>query len=227
MGVCFSIGLRRPISLCFKGFDLSGLNHPKVLARDTIFSEDEVYALFQLFKTVSSTVEADGHIDEAEFRLAIFKTQKSNMLIDRIFVLFDGEPRNGQITFGEFVRTLNVFHPGCPIDQKIGFAFRIYDISDTGTIGKDAIRELLMSIVNDSEDLAVPASAIDEIVERTFDEVDLDSTGTIDFEEFRTLVRKNPSVIRYMTLPMLEDVTTRFPSFLFHPKLSGTEWSCC
>lgn len=95
-------------------------------------------------------------------------------------------------------------------------AFRIYDLFDTGSIDKDEVRVLLASILNDSNNLHVPDTVIDKIVERTFTEVDLGKSGTIVLEEFEALVEKNPSVISYMTLPVLRELTTTFPSFVFN-----------
>ncbi|GJM90914.1 hypothetical protein PR202_ga07240 [Eleusine coracana subsp. coracana] len=42
----------------------------------------------------------------------------------RIFDLFDPK-RNGVIDFGEFVRSLNIFHPDTPEAEKITFAFKL------------------------------------------------------------------------------------------------------
>ena len=35
-------------------------------------------------------------------------------------------------------------------------------------------------------------------------------------DEWLTLVRSNPGIISYMTLPVLKEVTTKYPSFLFN-----------
>lgn len=43
----------------------------------------------------------------------------------QIFDLFDVK-RNGVIEFGEFVRSLGVFHPNAPVEEKISCKFTIY-----------------------------------------------------------------------------------------------------
>ena len=51
---------------------------------------------------------------------------------------------------------------------------------------------------------------------QTFKEADLAGDGHISMDEWLTLVRSNPGIISYMTLPVLKEVTTKYPSFLFN-----------
>lgn len=174
---------------------------------------NEVEALYELYKKMSFSIIKDGLIHKEEFQLALFRnSKKANLFADRVFDLFDLK-RNGVIDFEEFVRSLSIFHPKAPTSEKTAFAFKLYDLRGTGYIEKEELREMVLALLDES-DLCLSDSTVEAIVDNTFSQGDSNGDGKIDPEEWEEFVKKNPSALRSMSLPYLQDITMAFPSFI-------------
>ncbi|XP_024969305.1 calcineurin B-like protein 10 isoform X2 [Cynara cardunculus var. scolymus] len=205
------------LSSCFDAHRSRSVKPPQTFddIRHLALSVNEVEALRELFNKLSSSIIDDGLIHKEELQLALLESSGGdNLFMNRVFDLFD-EKQNGVIEFEEFIHVLSIFHPAASLEQKIDFAFRLYDLRQTGYIEREEVREMIVATLRETG-MHLSDEILEEILDKTFADADADMDGRINKEEWKNFVIQRPQLLKNMTLPNLSEVTTAFPSFIFN-----------
>ena len=100
-----------------------------------------------------------------------------------MIAIFD-EDGGGDVDFQEFVTGLSAFSSKGNKQEKLRFAFRVYDIDRDGYISNGELFIVLkMMVGNNLKDVQ-----LQQIVDKTIMEADQDGDGKISFDEFTHMV---------------------------------------
>ncbi|KAK0498358.1 hypothetical protein EDD18DRAFT_1351045 [Armillaria luteobubalina] len=162
------------------------------MSKKSNFTQPELERLKKRFMKLDS--DGSGSIDRAEF-LQIPQIA-TNPLANRMIAIFDEESvpististvtnnisirssGGGTVDFQEFVGGLSAFSSRGGREEKLKFAFKVYD----------------MMVGNNLKD-----RELQQIVDKTIMEADQDGDGKLNFEEFALMV-SNTDIVKQMTL---------------------------
>ncbi|KAI2643439.1 hypothetical protein GGS21DRAFT_15302 [Xylaria nigripes] len=160
------------------------------IVQGTNFDREEVERLRKRFmkldKDQSGTIERDEFLSLPQI--------SSNPLATRLIAIFD-EDGGGDVDFQEFVSGLSAFSSKGNKEQKLEFAFKVYDIDRDGYISNGELFIVLKMMVGSN----LKDQQLQQIVDKTIMEADLDKDGKISFEEFKKMV-ESTDVSMSMTL---------------------------
>lgn len=154
----------------------------------THFDREEIDRLRKRFMKLDS--DRSGEIDKSEF-LSI-PGISSNPLGSRLMDVFDLNS-DGTIDFQEFITGLSAFSGKSSRNDKLRFAFKIYDIDRDGFIGSGELFIVMKAMVGQN----LKDEELQQIVDKTIMEADKDGDWKLSFEEFELVVdlRKVASVM--------------------------------
>ena len=115
-----------------------------------------------------------------------------NPLAERILTIFDLDG-DGEIDFEEFLRALSLFSCKGSREDKLKLAFSIYDLDNDGFISPGelfiSIKAMCSGHLTDNQ--------LQQVIDKTIRDNDLDKDGKIAFEEFSQLfVSRNQDFIQ-------------------------------
>jgi len=151
-----------------------------------------------LDKDKSGTLEPEEFFDipgKYKFKARrFFRELANNPLVKRVIAVLD-KNKDGSISFLEFVQGLNSLSAGSSQEEKLRFAFQIYDINGDGYISNGELFTVLkMMVGNNLNDVQ-----LQQLVDRTIIKADKDHDGKISFDEFTEMV-KDLDVIDKLTI---------------------------
>eukprot|EP00761_Pharyngomonas_kirbyi_P013531 gb/GECH01013560.1/.p1 GENE.gb/GECH01013560.1/~~gb/GECH01013560.1/.p1 ORF type:complete len:178 (+),score=46.99 gb/GECH01013560.1/:1-534(+) len=160
------------------------------MQRGTNFSSKEIKRLYKRFKKLDK--DGSGTITSDEFMM--IPELAVNPLVKRVISIFDAN-RDDSVNFKEFISALSVFSVRGGQEEKLKFAFKIYDIDGDGFISNGELFQVLkMMVGNNLSDVQ-----LQQIVDKTILEADEDKDGKISFDEF-SKVLANTDLENKMTI---------------------------
>ncbi|KAM7326007.1 hypothetical protein ACRRTK_014485 [Alexandromys fortis] len=144
-----------------------------------IVDADEIKRLGKRFKKLD--LDNSGSLSVEEF-MSLPELQQ-NPLVQRVIDIFDTDG-NGEVDFKEFIEGVSQFSVKGDKEQKLRFAFRIYDMDKDGYISNGELFQVLKMMVGNN----LKDTQLQQIVDKTIINADKDGDGRISFEEFCAVV---------------------------------------
>eukprot|EP01101_Sappina_pedata_P011522 TRINITY_DN7761_c0_g1_i1.p1 TRINITY_DN7761_c0_g1~~TRINITY_DN7761_c0_g1_i1.p1 ORF type:complete len:186 (-),score=61.99 TRINITY_DN7761_c0_g1_i1:19-576(-) len=169
------------------------------LHKTTHFEPKELKAMYKQFKKESPQT----HISKAEFKEVMRQMGVvDTFLQELIFTAFDTN-KDGNISFPEFVSSLSTMTRGTP-DEKLEFAFMMYDTDKSGFITRDQMARIIESfyrlvgpmVTFSGKRYESPQQLVDDF----FEQIDSNGDGKISLEEYKEGAVKNPDLIHGLKL---------------------------
>ncbi|XP_070834499.1 A-type potassium channel modulatory protein KCNIP2-like isoform X4 [Chaetodon trifascialis] len=170
------------------------------LQEQTKFTKKELQVLYRGFKNECPS----GVVNEENFKTIysqFFPQGDSSMYAHFLFEAFDTN-KNGSVSFEDFVFGLSIILRGT-INDRLNWAFNLYDLNKDGCITKEEMLDIMKSIYDMMGKYTYPTMQDDaprEHVESFFQKMDRNKDGVVTVEEFIESCKKDENIMQSMQL---------------------------
>ncbi|XP_063163109.1 Kv channel-interacting protein 2 isoform X1 [Candoia aspera] len=170
------------------------------LQEQTKFSRKELQVLYRGFKNECPS----GIVNEESFKQIysqFFPQGDSSTYATFLFNAFDTD-HDGSVSFEDFVAGLSIILRGT-IDDRLSWAFNLYDLNKDGCITKEEMLDIMKSIYDMMGKYTYPAmreEAPQEHVENFFQKMDRNRDGVVTIDEFIESCQKDENIMSSMKL---------------------------
>ncbi|OZJ04738.1 hypothetical protein BZG36_01803 [Bifiguratus adelaidae] len=206
------------------------------LARHTHFTSREIDNIRDDFRNATAKHIDKPDLSEQEFKEACMKASEratmlctvkkyvpsiapeDNPFLERLYAAFDVD-NNHAVDFNEFVDGLSVFMKGTS-DEKLELSFKLYDLDHDGFISRPDLLEVLTKLSEASAD-SDQTLEIQDLVNRMFEDLDVDGDGKLDLHEYKLSAMKEPLIVDFLEQFLAEHQLSRQPSPPSRPESRG------
>jgi len=157
------------------------------------FNERDIKRLYNRFRALDQ--DNNGQLDPSEI-LGVQELTE-NPLVQRVISVFDVDG-NGTVSFIEFLVGLAKLAAGTSEEQKLNFAFGIYDVNKDGYISNGDLFHVMKMMVGDN----LSDEQLQQLVDRQIIKADKKQNGMLDFEDFKEAV-KNIGVAEQLSIDIV------------------------
>ncbi|XP_008310753.1 calcium and integrin-binding protein 1 [Cynoglossus semilaevis] len=129
-------------------------------------------------------------------RILTLPELKSNPFRERICHVFSSStPKDGSLTFEDFLDLLSAFSDSATLEIKSHYAFRIFDFDDDGTLDSNDLELLVNCLTGETDDTRLTPEEMQQLIKNILEESDIDKDGTVNLSEFQHVISRSPDFI--------------------------------